>query len=993
MRLLTLKARIQIISVVGLMSAALLVTSYVATRALEQRQAAYETSIQNLVFSSKQSIRQAQTFDQRALARHTELLASAQAIQNVSLIDDQRRIIAHAGETYTPPINPSEFPQDGYLLLERGQYSVYIEAIDTVDETGSPDKVWLIALADRKPLISAKNKVIRTGIVIFLFTAFVSLAVSRYLTGLLVKYLRSFEQILTDVYAGKKELELSSFKHQDLAVIEELLADIGTQMYNYRTDITEEIEQTTRDLRETLETIEIQNVELDIARKHAIQANNAKSEFLANMSHEIRTPLNGIIGFAKILMRSPLNSQQADTLRAIQKSSEVLLMIINDILDFSKVEAGRFELEQEALNFYELIEDIVVMLAPSAHHKGLELNYLYYEDAPRLIVGDSLRLKQVITNLVNNAVKFTHQGEVIIRIMLDDSLDRTLGNLKIAISDTGIGLSSAEQTNIFKAFSQADASTARQFGGTGLGLSICRGLVHEMGGDIDFESKQGEGATFWFTLPLNKELLAEKGGEVLSEHSEPPFDIALECLLYEPHSTSRQSIQHILSSLNIATKSLDSLTSLLDSANSSAAQGNSFALICIDESDLDAPDTMTAFKQLKAQSIHTLLFTPTLKNYDHRILSICDAHALKPATAISLRHSISGILSLPVTQALAEERKLLANDASQKPVGELALLSSKHRILAVDDNEMNLSLVRALIHEMGLEVDLAEGGEEALTLCRQYFYPLILMDIQMPDMDGVSCLKALRNFAQYRNAGNVVALTAYALPREKNEFIQQGFVDLITKPLDEAKLQAIILRYLPQTKRVADLETSKSSDLESLQPVKSPRPGKSLQPVKNPQQIESLPPENAPPRADAKDKQSAPLGASIQRSEQSYEEDFENLPIFDWNESVHLSNGNESLAREFAQKLFLTLPEAHKDIRASFKAKDKDQLLHSVHKLHGVTLLCGIPKLRYLAYRAEDSLKTGQNESSLNNIIEALLDAVEELIDCGDHVLATHAPV
>jgi two-component system sensor histidine kinase BarA len=318
---------------------------------------------------------------------------------------------------------------------------------------------------------------------------------------------------------------------------------------------------------------------------------------------------------------------------------------------------------------------------------------------------------------------------------------------------------------------------------------------------------------------------------------------------------------------------------------------------------------------------------------------------------------------------------------------------------------MNLSLVRALIHEMGLEVDLAEGGEEALTLCRQYFYPLILMDIQMPDMDGVACLKALRNFAQYRNAGNVVALTAYALPREKNEFIQQGFVDLITKPLDEAKLQAIILRYLPETKQLADLETAKPSDLESLQPLKSlqraksPRPIKNLQPVKSlqrmesPQQIESLPPENTPPRTDANNKQGAPRGASIQRNEHSYEEDFENLPIFDWNESVHLSNGNESLAREFAQKLFLTLPEAHKDISASFNAKDKEQLLHSVHKLHGVTLLCGIPKLRYLAYRSEDSLKTGQDESSLNNIIEALLDAVEELIDCGDHVLATHAPV
>lgn len=235
----------------------------------------------------------------------------------------------------------------------------------------------------------------------------------------------------------------------------------------------------------------------------------------------------------------------------------------------------------------------------------------------------------------------------------------------------------------------------------------------------------------------------------------------------------------------------------------------------------------------------------------------------------------------------------------------------------------------------------------------------------MPDMDGVACLKALRNFGQYREAGNIVALTAYALPREKSEFIKQGFIDLITKPLDEAKLQAIILRYLPETQRIDSPAPIDSPELiDSHEPAKDHEREERLTLVKSPQPIDSS----------------------------QLPGDSEHLPIFDWAESVHLSNGNESLAREFAQKLFLTLPEAKKDISTSFKANDKTRLLHSVHKLHGVTLLCGIPKLRYLAYRSEDSLKTNQDESSLNTIIEQLLEAVEELIECGDHVLATHAP-
>ena len=992
MRLLTLKSRILVISVTGLLSAAFIVTTFVVVRGLEQRQLAYETAIQNLVFSATQAIAEAETFDHQTFSTQIERLASAALLQNVSLVDDQRRIISHAGGTHTPPINPANFPENGNQLLERGQFAVYIEAINTVGYTGVPQKVWLLALADRTSLIAAKEKVIRTGIVIFLFASLISYFVSRYLTGQVLVYLRNFEKVLSDVHAGKKELELGNFKHKDLAVIEELLAEIGTQMYNYRTDITEEIEQTTQDLRETLETIEIQNVELDIARKNAIKANNAKSEFLANMSHEIRTPLNGIIGFGKILMRSPLNSQQADTLRAIQKSSEVLLVIINDILDFSKVEAGRIELEQEPMNFHELIEDIVVMLAASAHHKGLELNYLYYEDAPKYILGDSLRLKQVITNLINNAVKFTNQGEIVIRVMLDDSLDSKLGNLKVSISDTGIGLSATEQTSIFKAFSQADASTARQFGGTGLGLSICRGLVHEMGGEIDFESEPGNGATFWFTLPLDEELMAElmtEGNDGIAESGNSPLiqNQTLECLLFEPQQTSRRSIQHALSIAGVPIKSFDSIDSLADNTTHLSTPEQAIALLCLNEDDLDDPAISQAIDEIKAQKVKVLLFTQTLKSYDHATLTLSDGHALKPATTLGLSHSIANAMGFtlePITGVKQDERKIHHpdkefSDSLSKNAPALASLKSPHKVLAVDDNEMNLALVKALVTEMGLEIDLAESGEAALELCKKHFYPLILMDIQMPDMDGVACLKALRKLSQYKGSGNIVALTAYALPDEKNEFIEQGFIDLISKPLDEDRLYKIILNYLPETK-LADnaehLHTSAQTQIAFSETAQHTAKRATKHTTRHTTQHSTQ--------------------HTMHQQADSQTEDAEDLPIFDWEESVHLCNGNAKLAGEFSEKLFLSLPESRNEIeqcRDTFRESEgKERLLSAVHKLHGVTLLCGIPKLRYFAHVSEHALKTEQDSATIHNTVNELLDAIDELIDCKDHILAAHAP-
>jgi len=288
-------------------------------------------------------------------------------------------------------------------------------------------------------------------------------------------------------------------------VTQSLLTMAGTTkaLENAQTELQNKIDQATLSLRRTLETIEVQNIELEIARRSAENANKIKSEFLADMSHEIRTPLNGVVGFINLLNKTELNSKQREYAATIQKSANNLLAIINDILDFSKIEAGKLQIERTAMNVRECVEEILNLLAPNANEKNVALIPLVYSEVPSHVLGDPLRIKQIITNLVNNAIKFTEHGSVIVRVMLEQENFSQL-TLRFSVTDTGIGLSPEEQKILFQAFNQTKASNARKVGGTGLGLVICKKLVEQMGGNIHVESEPHKGSTFWFTCQVEK---------------------------------------------------------------------------------------------------------------------------------------------------------------------------------------------------------------------------------------------------------------------------------------------------------------------------------------------------------------------------------------------------------------------------------------------------------------------------------------------------------
>jgi len=911
MRLPTLKSNLLLKSGSAFVLTAVVVTLFSANRALEYRQHAYMTSLQNLVFSTKQEI-QAHPSDPAFAKARLDTLVQSPQITSITLVDEHRTVIAHAGDSQTPPVNPSNFPAQGAHLIDQGALAIYIEAFAIKATKDKVHTAWVIALVDQSALVQAESKVLRTAALILLLTILVAVFLSKHLTKYVLSFIEDITQTIEKIYTGTKYVSFTQLTGEELNDLEKALNKVNEQMYRYRHDVQEEIEQTTLDLRETLETIEVQNIELDIARKNAIKANNSKSEFLANMSHEIRTPLNSIIGFSNILMRSPLNDHQADTLRAIQKSSEVLLTIINDILDFSKVEAGGIELEKKAFDLYTLIEDVVVMLAPAAHQKGLELNYLYYNDVPRTIEGDELRLKQVITNLVNNAVKFTNQGEIVLRVMLDDSLNDDCDNLKISISDTGVGLPTSQKIDIFNAFSQADASTAREFGGTGLGLSICRGLIHEMKGEIKVESELNQGSTFWITLPLDQQSLDSSAPE-----SGQFGDLT--CHVVEAQTSSRKNISHILSRLECNLNYHDDIDSVIRAAkNSRPADSKALAIICLNESDLQHSEIKSGLAALQQEPMPVLLYTPTLHSYDHTALSLCNLHSIKPVTASSLEHNLASIIRPKQPTGL-------------EAPNPLPTYSSALTILAVDDNKINLKLVEALVTEMGLQVQLASSGQQALELCKNTYYPLILMDIQMPNMDGPSCLSHIQKLSLYQSKCRVVALTAYALPSEEKAFIALGFSDLLTKPLDEQKLGQIISKHL-------QISPNNNSDDQS------------------PKLSDTL--------VTKRDHNNASTPA---------------LAIFDWQEAIHLCNDNTVLAEEFSAQMFASLPEARTRIENAWKDDDLAVAESEIHSLHGMTLLCGTPALRAAVAHAEYLMKRSAPMSEIDIAIHKVLDEISTL--------------